>query len=294
MSKKSVHLSRRTLILGASAAAITASITPYVFAANLNSESKGNGPITLLFVHGFGCNLHDWDAQVAALSSQYTCIAIDLPGFGKSQARMPTIESLADAVNEERKNIAGTVVLIGHSMGCRVVAEAARRFPGRLAGVVLLDGSWLGVGDPDAVANKTKKAIDDAGFRPFMDKLFTGMFVQTSPDDLRSKVMNRLPTLNQQYAGDLFVNITRWDASQAISALSSIKVPVLVLQATYINPEFKRAPIEDGMSTPWVDMVKKEAPKTTVRIITGSGHFAMMEKPDQTNQAILSFVKGLK
>ena len=84
MSKKSVHLVRRTLILGASAAAITASITPYVFAANLNSESKGNGPLTLLFVHGFGCNLHDWDAQVAALSSQYSCIAIDLPGFGKS------------------------------------------------------------------------------------------------------------------------------------------------------------------------------------------------------------------
>jgi pimeloyl-ACP methyl ester carboxylesterase len=40
----------------------------------------------IVFVHGFGCGLTDWDSQVAHLSPIYKTIAVDLRGHGRSPA----------------------------------------------------------------------------------------------------------------------------------------------------------------------------------------------------------------
>ena len=44
------------------------------------------GPATrpVVFVHGFGCGLTDWDSQVAHLSPRHQTIAVDLPGHGSN------------------------------------------------------------------------------------------------------------------------------------------------------------------------------------------------------------------
>ena len=44
---------------------------------------QGSGT-PLLFIHGLGSYLPAWNKNVAALSKNYECIAVDLPGYGHS------------------------------------------------------------------------------------------------------------------------------------------------------------------------------------------------------------------
>jgi len=45
----------------------------------------GGGEQTLLFLHGMGSNLKAWYKNVLPLQEQYRCIAMDFPGYGRSE-----------------------------------------------------------------------------------------------------------------------------------------------------------------------------------------------------------------
>jgi pimeloyl-ACP methyl ester carboxylesterase len=88
----------------------------------------GQGRLPNVFVHGFGCAHSDWDAQVAHLSPRHQTVAVDLRGHGASPGT-PDECSIdqhgADVAEIMRALALPPAVLVGHSMGCRVVVEAA-------------------------------------------------------------------------------------------------------------------------------------------------------------------------
>ena len=88
----------------------------------------GQGRPPIVFVHGFGCAHSDWDAQVSHLSPRRQTIAVDLRGHGASPGtpNQCSIEQFGADVAEVMQTLAlPPAVLVGHSMGCRVVVEAA-------------------------------------------------------------------------------------------------------------------------------------------------------------------------
>jgi pimeloyl-ACP methyl ester carboxylesterase len=106
----------------------------------------GTGRPAVVFVHGFGCAHSDWDAQVAHISPRHLTVAVDLRGHGVSPgtAAKCSIERYGADIAEVMQALAlSPAVLIGHSMGCRGVVEAALQAPAHVAGIVLLDGSQL-------------------------------------------------------------------------------------------------------------------------------------------------------
>ena len=46
---------------------------------------QGEGPYTLLFIHGLGSYAPAWNKNIRDLSEKYRCIALDLPGYGQSE-----------------------------------------------------------------------------------------------------------------------------------------------------------------------------------------------------------------
>src|ERR1700739_4087428 len=145
-----VRVSRRSVIVGSAAIAMTSAGQQSAAVAasdqtNINFQSTGSKDPTLIFVHGFACSLSDWDGQVKSLSTNYRCAALDLPGHGKSaMPDEPTIEALAKAVNVVKDRVSpGKAILIGHSMGCRVILEAFLQSRANIAGLVFVDGSML-------------------------------------------------------------------------------------------------------------------------------------------------------
>src|SRR5512146_496242 len=147
---------QRTLIPAGAAGALTARGTlsrahAQPGSGNINFRVTGTQGPRVIFVHGFACALEDWDAQVKALSPQFRCAVLDLPGHGASaKPANVSIASMAAAVNQVKEWVGhGRKILVGHSMGCRVITQAYLLSRADVAGLVFVDGSIL-AGDPES------------------------------------------------------------------------------------------------------------------------------------------------
>lgn len=255
----------------------------------INFRTSGSKDPSLIFVHGFACALSDWDGQVDGLSPDYRCVALDLPGHGNSaMPAQPTIEALAAAVNTVRDCGGNEAILIGHSMGCRVILEVFLQSKANVAGLVFVDGSMLG-GDPRTGVARAKDAIAEAGIDAFSQRLFNDMFLPGSDEQIKQRIVSRAGSVDRKFREELFVDLVRWDLAKSRDALKQLTVPALVLQATYFDGELKRAPIRAGMTTTWMDAVAQLAPKSEARIIPNAGHFAMIDAVGPTNDEIGKF-----
>src|SRR5512138_124886 len=113
----------------------------------------GQGTPPILFVHGFACSHEDWVHQIQEFQKTQQVVACDLRGHGQTPGRPQecSIEHYGGDVAALVNNLElKGVVLVGHSMGCRVVLEAARLVPKKISALVLVDGSRLATSDPDA------------------------------------------------------------------------------------------------------------------------------------------------
>jgi pimeloyl-ACP methyl ester carboxylesterase len=259
----------------------------------LHYVRTGRGAPPLVFVHGFCCSHEDWLLQTNALKNSFEVVACDLRGHGQTPGRPHELSiehfggdvaALLSVLKLEKS------ILIGHSMGCRVVLEAARVAPDSVAGVVLIDGSQQGSGDPAAAEKNARDFIEAKGFAAFADGLFRGMFLQES--DLSRAVVARALRVPAENGMALWPRMARWDATYVEAVLAGLKVPVLAIQSTYLNAERKRLPLQAGQSSPWLDLVKQKSSNPRIEVLPGLGHFPQLEAADQVNRLISGFAAG--
>jgi pimeloyl-ACP methyl ester carboxylesterase len=253
----------------------------------------GSGGPPLFFVHGLACDATDWRAQVDAFSPTTTVAACDLPGHGASRA-VPadcTIEAygraVAAAVTELRVPPA---ILVGHSMGCRVVLAATRASPDVVAGLVLVDGSRIGAGDPEAAGQAMADEVAGDGYLRFMRQFFESMFVPSSDPVLALAIVDRALRMPARLGRPLLRDLAGWDAAEVEGALDAVGVPVLAIQSTTMDTARERVSLTTGLSSPWLDLVRAHLPSAAVEILPGTSHFPQIERADDVNAAIAGFV----
>ena len=114
--------------------------------ATTHYSCTGAGDPALVFVHGALCALQDWQAQLDHFSQRHRVLALDLYGHGCSCVDADHI-GVASFARQVRAVCAAqgvdTAVLVGHSMGCRVLLEVWRQHPALVAGLVFVDGAYL-------------------------------------------------------------------------------------------------------------------------------------------------------
>jgi 3-oxoadipate enol-lactonase len=105
-----------------------------------DEAGRGNGP-PVLFLHGFPHNRALWSAQLAGLSAQSHCIALDLRGFGESSVAPPySMDQYADDVAAFMDKLEiNQAVVCGLSMGGYVALAMWRRHQQRIKALVLAD-----------------------------------------------------------------------------------------------------------------------------------------------------------
>jgi pimeloyl-ACP methyl ester carboxylesterase len=253
---------------------------------------RGRGVPTLIFVHGFACSHEDWNAQLAHFSKTHEVVACDLRAHGATPGRPHecSIEHYGGDVAALVNNLElERCVLVGHSMGCRVVLEANRLVADKVAGLVLVDGSRLAEGDPQAAHAAARVSIDRAGYPAFAESLFRQMFFTASAT--ADAIVRRAVTTSAAFGPELWPNMARWDAASMDAAFAAVRAPLLAIQTTTRNAELKRAPLKAGESSPWLDYVKRNAGR--VATIPDTGHFPQIEKPEVVNRLIGDFVQNL-
>ena len=134
------------LLIGSAGAAFAQSDWPRFALSKdgvpVSYEVRGSGEPTLVFVHGWSCDGRYWRNQVPYFSKTHRVVVLDLAGHGHSGLAR-TAYTMASFGEDVRAVVeatgGGPVVLIGHSMGGPVIAEAARLLPGRVMGLIGVD-----------------------------------------------------------------------------------------------------------------------------------------------------------
>ncbi len=259
--------------------------------ALIHHVATGEGRRPVVLVHGFGCAHNDWEAQVAHLSPRHQTIAVDLRGHGASpgSAADCSIERYGADVAEVMRALAlPPAVLVGHSMGCRVVTEAALQAPERTAGVILLDGSQFAA--PMEAVLKARFAEAD-GYAMVVKDLFTEMFTARSDPAVVAAVIERAERLPRPVGEKMLTDLLRYDVGRLAGSLASLRVPVMAVQSTYSNEKRERRPLRAGQATPYLDMLRANVPPVRVEIIADTGHFPQLDESERTNALIEGFVE---
>ncbi|WP_353192940.1 alpha/beta hydrolase [Pandoraea pnomenusa] len=152
----------------------------------------GEGPLTLVLLHGIGGNADVWPAQFETfVPGGYRVVAWDMPGYGQSaMPGEPTMAALADSLRALLDSLGPSrFVLVGHSMGGMVAQELMARgepFTHDIAGLVLC-GTSPAFGKPDGDFQREfvrqRTAPLDAGktLREMAEAIVPGML--GAPDD---------------------------------------------------------------------------------------------------------------
>jgi len=103
--------------------------------------SRGAG-YPVLFIHGIPTNGQLWSGVVQKMRDSFTCMAVDLPGLGKTpkvSSGLRQLETLAEEIEQIRveHNIEKWHV-VGHDAGSAIAVHYAHRFQDRVDRLALL------------------------------------------------------------------------------------------------------------------------------------------------------------
>ena len=89
-----------------------------------NLGSKKNLEV-IVFLHYFGGSSKSWNWVIEEISTEFRCLAINLPGFGGYPPLVnPSIQNYADYVRAELTYLGITnYTLVGHSMGGKIATQ---------------------------------------------------------------------------------------------------------------------------------------------------------------------------
>lgn len=124
----------------------------YVQAAGINTryDTWGTSGAPVVLVHGSAESVDTWSRVVPLLATNHRVYAYDITGYGYSERKGPyTVEHLAAQLLGflEAMHLGGPgeprPILVGHSLGAGVAAEATLEAPDRIGGIMFLDGDGL-------------------------------------------------------------------------------------------------------------------------------------------------------
>ena len=243
-------------------------------------QVKGKGDTALVFVHCWCCDKGYWDAQVPYFAGKYKVVTLDLAGHGESGLHRQewTIkaygEDVAAVVNILHLK---RVILIGHSMGGGVIAEAARLLPKQVIGLVGVD-TFLNV-----ELKYTREQFDQftapmrkdfaKGARSFLAAV---MFTPETDPQLKEKIISDMISAPPEVA---LASMEAGFKHDLPAVLDDVKVPVRCINADKFPTD-----IEAG---------KRHTVSFEVILMPGHGHFLYMEDPKTFNRLLQKAINTL-
>ncbi|MCI5195894.1 MAG: alpha/beta hydrolase [Candidatus Electrothrix sp. AW5] len=252
-------------------------------AEHIAYDVVGKGETALIFIHGWSCDGRYWQNQLSVFAKEYQVITVDLAGHGHSSFDRSEFSMLSFAQDVkaiiEKENI-DKAILIGHSMGGGVIAEAARLMPKRVVGII-------GVDTLQNVAEQyPQSAIDEmvqpfeADFKQATQHFVSSMFPQGADQQLVNWVKEDMSSAPKKIALNAFRNyLGQYVSGEAAVVFKKITVPVVS-----INGRLWPTAAEEN---------RKHIKNYQLFYIEGTGHFPMLEKPEEFNVLLKKAVNAI-
>jgi pimeloyl-ACP methyl ester carboxylesterase len=244
--------------------------------ARVHYVNYGKGDEALVLIHGWTMNVDNWNDQIPDLAKRNRVVAIDLPGHGQSDKpqisySMDLFARAVEAVMRDAK--VKRAVLVGHSMGTPVARQFYRKYPKKTLAIVVADGA-LGPFADKATMDRLINGFRGPNYREAVNQMF-GMM----KGGLSSGAVEQIMTSSRNTPHHVLLSAMEGMADMSIWGEDKINVPVLAIMAR--NPMFP-----PNME----EIYRAIAPNLDFRMWEAVGHFVMMEKPKEFNEAVLGFL----
>ena len=254
--------------------------------ATLNIEIRGTGP-ALFFLHGIGGRARQWRDVVDMLDQPACSIIWDARGYGDSRGAVASafgefaddLVAVLDELQIER------ALCVGHSMGGRILIEAASKYADRFAALFLSGAparylSHLGSDDRQHYVESRMSMFDGGSVSEHKaHQVARQVLPKSASSDLIDELAEDLMALRKEgYAAALSVS-TGWDRS---ADAAGFKMPCEVLGGAL-----------DAICPPSSVLSLGEitgAEKVTV--LDGVAHMAQLEAPGIVAALVSDFVSG--
>jgi pimeloyl-ACP methyl ester carboxylesterase len=260
---------------------------------------EGNSENVLLFIHGLGSYLKAWDRNIPELKNHFRCIALDLPGYGKSSKQIHSgevsfyVEILNAFISKlNLKNVS----LVGHSMGGQIALAYAIKYPSQILKLILAAPAGFETFNQGEI-ELIKKIISPE------------ILFKTSDHQIRLNYQFnffKMPAETEEMIGDRIAIKTDEDFfnhcnivsnslfgllnTPVFDQLKQIKIPTLIFfgkdDLLIPNKSIHQTTTEEISSRGSSQIINSK-----VILLDECGHFLQYEKPDEFNAQLISFFK---
>ena len=252
----------------------------------------GQGDVVLL-LHGFGANKDNWTRISKHFTSHYRVIAPDLPGFGESSrqpdayytiaAQAGRIHAFVRAIGVKRFHLGGS------SMGGKIAGVYAARHPENVISLWLVSPGGVVSAEPSEMG----KELNEGKPNPLVvnsvedyDRLLDFVFVKRPfiPGPMLKKLAEEA-LKNRPLNQKIFRQINVVPVKSGLEgALNSSVVPTLILWGAD----------DRVLHVSGATVLESVMPKAQVAIMKGVGHLPMIEKPAETAEIYIRFLRQKK
>jgi pimeloyl-ACP methyl ester carboxylesterase len=250
---------------------------------SLSYSQSGKG-FPVVFLHGFCENKEIWKSFPEKLSSAFTTIVPDMPGFGESTGNknFGSIDSIAEQIYLLLQELKiAECILVAHSLGGYVALGLAEKYKNLIKGLCLFHSSAY----PDSeekkhTRNKTADFIDKNGVTPFAENFVPPLFYKGRKDELADAIEKvRQIVISTPKETTVAVTKAMRDRPDRTKVLQEATYPILFIA----GKEDEAIPLQANKEQFFM-------PKhSIVHILAETAHMGMFERPEETYLAVEQF-----
>ena len=260
---------------------------------------EGETDNVLLFIHGLGSYLKAWDRNIPELKNNLRCIALDLPGYGKSgkQIHSGEVSFYVEILNEFIKKLKlKNVSLVGHSMGGQIALAYAIKYPNQIVKLILAAPAGFETFNQDEIELIKKIISPEILFKTSDHQIrlnYQFNFFKM-PAETEEMIADRIAIKTDEdfYNHCTIVSNSLFGLLNApvFDQLKQINIPTLIffgkddllIPNKSIHQTTTEAIAYRGLS---------QIINSKMILLDECGHFLQYEKPDEFNAQLISFFK---
>lgn len=257
-----------------------------------NVHVQGEGPSTIVFAHGFGCDQNMWRLFAPSFAGRYQTILFALVGGGDSdltaydRTKYGSLHGYAADVLEIVDEFArGPVIYVGHSVSAIIGMLAAIKAPEKFAANVMIGPSPSFIEDGDYAGGFTHDDIDEllqtleSNYLGWSSAMAPAIMGAPNGPEMSAELTNSFCRTNPEIAKH-FARVTFLADHRA--ELSKVTTPTLIVQ----SDDDLLAPVGVGQ------YMHEKIANSTLSIVKNVGHCPHLSEPGPCKDATEAFLKS--
>ncbi len=252
--------------------------------------SSGSG-YPVLFIHGIPTSGQLWNGVVQKMRGNFTCLAVDLPGLGKSPKEglgLRQLEAVADKIEQIRvENNIEKWHVVGHDAGSAIAVHYAFRFQEHVDRLALLSPAVFPELKPFHLFRIVRSPVIGELLAPAVNAIFWNVAMRQAVADHGAELKDTVEDFHAPFSGPLgawrLMSILRWgNPAEVLSSipamLPQLTIPTLIFQGSR----------DKAVPERFAQRASALIPQSKV-ITVDSGHFIPPNNPDVVATELLRF-----